>query len=239
MKVAIVTGASAGIGLAITERLLAEGYAVLAAARNSDGRLDKVVAELQSRYGEQAVAAAVCDVRNFSSVRSMFERCDEYFGGLDVLINNAGIGHFKSIEQTAPEEWHAVIETNLNGVYYCSHLAIPRMRSRSGGYIINIGSLAGKEAFANAAAYCASKFALVGFSEALMQEVRYDNIRVSYIMPGSVRTSFTGRVVEAGVDEWKIAPEDIAQAVVNLLELDPRSLISRVEIRPSKPPKKA
>lgn len=235
VKVAIVTGASAGIGLATAEALLAEGYAVVICARRS-ASLERAVSLLAEKWPE-TVAGTTCDVRSYEQVERLFEYCDNRFGGVDVLVNNAGIGHFKSVEETTPDEWHAVIETNLNSLYYCSHLAIPRMRVRGGGYIFNIGSLAGKQAFPTASAYCASKFGLIGFSEALMQEVRYDNIRVSYIMPGSVRTSFSGRELAQGEDEWKLAAEDVAQVVVDLLKYHPRSLPSRVEIRPSKPKK--
>ncbi len=235
MKVAIVTGGSAGIGLATAETLLAEGYAVVICARGSAG-VEQAVSRLAERWPEN-VAGTTCDVRSYEEVERLFEYCDSRFGGVDVLVNNAGIGHFKSVEETLPEEWRAVIETNLNSLYYCSHLAIPRMRARGGGYIFNIGSLAGKQAFPTASAYCASKFGLIGFSEALMQEVRYDNIRVSYIMPGSVHTGFSGRELVEGEDEWKLAAEDVAQVVADLLRHHPRSLPSRVEIRPSKPKK--
>jgi len=136
----------------------------------------------------------------------------------------------------APEVWAEVIDTNLTGVFNGCHAAIPRMRERGGGYIVNISSLAGKNAFVGAAAYCASKSGLNAFSEALMQEVRYDNIRVSYVMPGSVATGFAGGDAAGGAD-WKISSDDVAEVVLNLLHSDPRSLASRVEIRPSKPKK--
>jgi 3-oxoacyl-[acyl-carrier protein] reductase len=134
-------------------------------------------------------------------------------------------------------EWSATIETNLSGVFFACHGAIPIMKRGGGGYIINIGSLAGKNAFAGGAAYCASKFGLIGFSEALMQEVRYDHIRVSYVMPGSVNTSFGRGVEQDNATTWKLQPEDVATAVINLLEMDPRALASRVELRPSEPKK--
>ena len=160
------------------------------------------------------------------------------FGGLDVLVNNAGIGIFANVADLTPEEWSAVIDTNLTGVFNACHAALPELRKRGGGYIINISSLAGKNAFQGAAAYCASKSALNAFSEVLMQEVRYDGIRVSYVMPGSVATGFSGGDESKGA-EWKSSPDDVAAAVVDLLALDPRSLVSRVELRPSKPPRKS
>jgi NAD(P)-dependent dehydrogenase (short-subunit alcohol dehydrogenase family) len=159
---------------------------------------------------------------------------DARFGGLDYLINNAGIGVFKSVADLTPDEWRRTIDLNLSGVYYCSHEALPRMRQRGAGYIVNIGSLAGRNAFAGGAAYNASKFGLHGFSEAMMLDHRYDNVRVSCIMPGSVDTDFGAH---AGTAPWKIQPEDIAEVVAMLLRMPARTLISLVEIRPSKPHK--
>jgi 3-oxoacyl-[acyl-carrier protein] reductase len=136
----------------------------------------------------------------------------------------------------SPDEWNNVIGTNLTGVFHCTRVALPHLRARGGGWIINISSLAGKNAFPEAAAYCASKSGLNAFSEALMQEVRHDNIRVAYVMPGSVRTEFSGRTL--GNDEWKLAPDDVAEVVVDLVRHPSRSLPSRVEIRPARPPRK-
>jgi 3-oxoacyl-[acyl-carrier protein] reductase len=152
-------------------------------------------------------------------------------------VNNAGVGRFGNVADLTIDDWQQVLETNLSGVFYCCHAAIPEMKRRGGGYIVNISSLAGKNAFAGGAAYCASKSALNAFSEALMQEVRYDNIRVSYVMPGSVSTGF-GHAGMGGEADWKIAPEEVAEVVVDLVTLNPRSLASRVELRPSRPPRK-
>src|SRR5262249_44314126 len=138
-------------------------------------------------------------------------------------------------DKLSVEEWDSVIGTNLTGAFYCVHAAVPRMRKRGGGYIFNISSLAGINAFPGAAAYNASKFGLNGFSEAMMQDLRYDKIRTSYIMPGSVATEFAGNV---GAPSWKTSPEDVAEVVIDLLKSDPRSMFSRVEIRPSQPPRK-
>jgi NAD(P)-dependent dehydrogenase (short-subunit alcohol dehydrogenase family) len=178
-----------------------------------------------------------CDVRNYDHVTGLIGYTVKEFGGLDILINNAGIGVFEKVEETSPEDFRAVLETNLFGVFYCCHEAIPQMKQRGGGYIINISSLAGANPHPRMAAYNASKFALNGFSEALMQEVRHDNIKVSYIMPGSVNTEFGG---DSPSDEksWQLTPADIARVVIDLLHHDDRSLPSRVEIRPSRPPKK-
>ena len=135
------------------------------------------------------------------------------------------------------EEWNATIETNLSGVFYCCHEALPLLKQNGGGYIVNIGSLAGKNTFPGAAAYCASKFGLIGFSEALMQEVRHDHIRVSYVMPGSVNTTFGRGGEQDPATTWKLSPADVASVVTNLIEMDPRALPSRVELRPSEPKK--
>src|SRR6185312_9812544 len=138
------------------------------------------------------------------------------FGGLDILINNAGLGVFADVAEMTSQQWSEVIDTNLTGVFNACHAAIPQLRRRKGGFIINISSLAGKNAFAGGAAYCASKAGLNAFSESLMQELRYDDIRVSYVMPGSVATDFSSGDASKGAD-WKIAPEDVAEIVVDLL----------------------
>ena len=186
--------------------------------------------------GRRRVIGFVCDVRKYNQVKALVDHTVKELGGLDILVNNAGIGIFKTVEETSPEEFRAVLETNVCGVFYCCHEAIPRMKQR-GGYIINISSLAGVNAHPRMAAYNASKFGLNGFSEALMQEIRHDNIKVSYIMPGSVNTEFGG---DSPSEEkaWQLTPDDIARVVIDLLHHDDRSLPSRVEIRPSKPPKR-
>lgn len=238
-KVALVTGGSRGIGRAIAAYLLDEAMTVVICGRNKD-ELDRTTEELSKAMRNpdpNRIIGEVCDVRDYEQVVSLYKFMASKFGGLDVLINNAGIGLFKTVEEMKVEDWHAVLETNLNSLFYFSHEAIPQMRARGGGYIFNIGSLAGKNAFPKGAAYNASKFGLVGFSEALMEEVRHDNIRVSYIMPGSVKTSFGGSA-EKDEDNWKLTPEDVAQVVIDLLNNNPRSLPSRVEIRPSRPPRK-
>jgi NAD(P)-dependent dehydrogenase (short-subunit alcohol dehydrogenase family) len=157
------------------------------------------------------------------------------FGGLDILVNNAGVGVFTNVADMAIADWERTIGTNLSGVFYCCHAAIPELRRRGGGWLISISSLAGRNSFVGGAAYCASKAGLNAFSESLMQEVRHDNIRVSCIMPGSVATGFGGQE-ETGAD-WKLAPEDVARVVLDLVEHPARSLPSRVEIRPSRPRK--
>jgi len=234
-KTAIVTGGTKGIGRAIAEALLGEGVAVCISARHED-EIERAVGELGD-VGEAKVTGAVCDVRDYEEVKALFEHTVAELGGVDILVNNAGIGVFASVEDLSPEDFRAVLETNLFGVYYCCHEAIPQMKRRGGGYIINISSLAGVNAHPQMAAYNASKFGLNGFSEALMQEVRQDNIKVSYVMPGSVNTHFGGGKPSAE-KSWELQPSDIAQVVLDLLHHPERSLPSRVEIRPSKPPVK-
>ncbi len=234
-KTAIVTGGTRGIGRAIAESLLEEGMNVCVSARKME-EIESVVRELEA-VGEGSVTGVACDVRDDVEVKALFEHTVAEFGGVDVLVNNAGIGIYKPVEEMAPEEFRAVLETNLFGVFYCSREAIPVMKQRGGGYIINISSLAGTNAHPRMTAYNASKFGLNGFSEALMQEVRHDGIKVSYIMPGSVNTEFGGDTV-SDEKSWQLTPEDVARVVVNLLHHDERSLPSRVEIRPSRPPKK-
>jgi NAD(P)-dependent dehydrogenase (short-subunit alcohol dehydrogenase family) len=169
-------------------------------------------------------------------VKRAIDTASARFGGLDILVNNAGIGIFGNVADMTPTQWTRVIETNLTGVFNACSAALPHLRRRGGGFILNISSLAGTNPFGGAAAYCASKAGLNAFSEALMQEVRYDDIRVSYVQPGSVATGFSSGDPSTGVD-WKVAPADVAEVVLNLLRHDPRSLPSRVELRPSKPRK--
>jgi NAD(P)-dependent dehydrogenase (short-subunit alcohol dehydrogenase family) len=186
--------------------------------------------------GPGAVEALRADVRRYEDVAHAVSATVARFGGLDILVNNAGIGIFADVADLTPEQWREVIDTNLTGVFYACHAAISPLRKRGGGFIINISSLAGKNAFANGAAYCASKAGLNAFSEALMQEVRYDDIRVSYVMPGSVATGFSSGDASRGA-EWKISADEVAEVVINLLRHPARSLPSRVELRPSKPRK--
>jgi 3-oxoacyl-[acyl-carrier protein] reductase len=234
-KSAFVTGGTKGIGLAIARSLAAKGAAVFLAARNAH-EVERVVTSLRAEHGDR-IAGASCDVRSYEQVRSAMQAAERGFGGIDFLINNAGVGYFASVETMPVSDWATTLETNLSGVFHCCREAIPLMKRRGGGYIINIGSLAGKNAFAGGAAYNASKFGLIGFSEALMQEVRYDHIRVSYVMPGSVDTDFGHSGTQAPSKPWKLLPEDVARVVIDLLEMDPRALASRVELRPSEPRK--
>ena len=229
-KVALITGGSKGIGFAIAEALVSQGARVMITGRNA-ADLERA----QARLGPRALSVSA-DARLAEEVERAVQATVDGHGGLDVLVNNAGIGIFKNAADMSPAEWQSIIDTNLSGVFYYCHAAIPHLRRRGGGWIVNISSLAGKNPFTGGAAYCASKAGLNAFSEALMQEVRYDNIRVTYVMPGSVATGFSGRG-EPGKADWKIQPEDIGQMVLDLLAMPPRSLPSRVEMRPSRPQK--
>lgn len=229
-KVAIVTGGSRGIGFAIAQALTTAGASVAITGRN-----EQDLEGARQRLGGRTLALRA-DSRDPASAARAVDHAVERLGGLDILVNNAGIGVFGSVADMSIAEWQQVIETNLNGVFYFCHAAIPHLRKRGGGWIINISSLAGKNPFTGGAAYCASKTGLNAFSEVLMQEVRYDNIRVSYVMPGSVATGFR-RGSEAAPADWKLAPEDVAEVVLDLLAHPARSLPSRVELRPSRPRK--
>jgi 3-oxoacyl-[acyl-carrier protein] reductase len=236
-KVAAVTGATRGIGYNIAEALLGEGARVFLCGR-SESSVGNALQTLEA-HAAGRVDGIAADVRSYDDCRRFITRAAERFGGLDILVNNAGIGIMKPVAELSPEEWDETLHTNLSSVFYCSHEAIPLMRRRGGGYIFNISSLAGANAFPGGAAYNASKFGLNGFSEALMQEVRYDGIRVSYIMPGSVDTDFAapgpGGKARAS---WRLSGEDVAKAVIDLYRFPSRALASRVEMRPSQPPRK-
>ena len=235
-KVAVVTGGSRGIGFAIAEALARHGARVAIGSRNA-ADLTRA-AEALNKLAPFCAEAVKADVREYKQVEHLMARAEERFGGLDILVNNAGIGVFRPVDQLSPGEWDEVIGTNLTGCFYCVRAAVPRMKRRGGGYIFNISSLAGKNAFAGGTAYNASKFGLNGFSESAMLDLRYDDIRVSYIMPGSVETAFAGEGGSGRRASWKIDPQDVAQAVLDLLRMAPRTMLSRVEMRPSKPPRK-
>lgn len=235
-QVAVVTGGTRGIGFDIARALLIEGANVLICGRDA-ARLDAAVGKLRAlQVG--STDGVIADVSRYEDCRRLIQHAVERFGGLDLLVNNAGIGFFKPAEQLNPSEWDRLIGVNLSGVFYCCHEAIPRMRQRGGGYIFNISSLAGVNAFPGGAAYNASKFGLNGFSEALMQEVRYDGIRVSYVMPGSVATDFAAEPGAKPVEPWKLTGEDIAKTILDLWRYPRTALASRIEIRPSQPPRK-
>jgi NAD(P)-dependent dehydrogenase (short-subunit alcohol dehydrogenase family) len=231
-KAAVVTGASKGIGFAVAEALARAGANVLLCARNEQ-EVRSAAESLAGTGGGRAIGVR-CDKRSYDDVRALIQKSVSEFGGVDILVNNAGVGSYAPIDQLTVEQWSQMIETNLSGVFYACHEAIPEMRRRGGGFIINIGSLAGRYAMPGGSAYNASKFGLIGFSEAMMLDVRQDDIRVSCVMPGSVATHFNNHT-PTEADAWKIQPEDIAGVVLDLLATPARTLPSRVEVRPSKP----
>lgn len=232
-RVAIVTGGSRGIGLAIASALVKDGASVVVTGLKK-ARLDQAVAELGKTGDPSRVHGAVTDVRDRAAVDALVADTEKRFGRLDVLVNNAGLGVFADVANMTDDDWRRQIDTNLTGAFYGTRAAIPALRRAGGGWIVNIASLAGRNYFAGGAAYCATKAGLVAFSEAVMQEVRHDNIRVTVVMPGSVATEFNGHTVTSA-DAWKLTPDDVAQCVMDLLRHPGRSLPSKVELRPSRP----
>jgi NAD(P)-dependent dehydrogenase (short-subunit alcohol dehydrogenase family) len=231
-----VTGGTRGIGRAIAKAIAGAGGQVMITGVHQP-RVDAAVRELAGGLDDAArVAGVVADVRDRDAVNALVAGTVRRFGRLDTLVNNAGVGAFADVATMPAADWSRVVDTNLTGVFHCTQAALPELKRAGGGWIINIASLAARNAFAGGAAYCASKAALVAFTEALMQEVRYDDIRVSVVMPGSVSTEFSGPHDPAGAS-WKLSPDDVAEAVIDLLRHPARSLPSRVEIRPARPKK--
>jgi 3-oxoacyl-[acyl-carrier protein] reductase len=231
-KRALVTGGSKGIGLAVAEAMVGAGMNVAITARNRD-EVERAATRLDDIGPGNAIGLA-CDVRDFDQQLSAAGQVVQAFGGLDVVVANAGIGRFAPVDELSVEDWHAVIDTNLTGVFYTVKSTVEHLKS-SGGYLITIGSLAGTNFFAGGGAYNASKFGLAGFSQAVMLDLRRHGVKVSTIMPGSVATHFSGSA-PAGSEGWKIQPEDIGEMVLYLLNVPERTLPSKVEVRPSRPP---
>lgn len=229
-KVAIVTGSTKGIGRAIAERMINEGARVVITART-----EADVKSVADQLGDNALGIP-CDVSDPASCQELVAKTVELFGQLDVLVNNAGVGIFKSITEMSVEEWRRQVDINLGGVFYCSKAAIPHLSATGDGYIINIGSLASRNTFASGTGYNASKFGLLGMTEAMMLDVRYDDVRVSIVMPGSVNTPFNDNepAPERG---WKLEADDCALAVMQLLEYPKEAHVSRIEMRPAQPKK--
>lgn len=229
-KVAIVTGSTKGIGRAIAERMVNEGANVVITARTSSD-----VVSVAEHLGDNAVGIP-CDVADPEACQELVDRTVARFGRLDVLVNNAGMGIFKPITEMTVDEWRKQIDINLGGVFYCSKAAIPHLSASSDGYIINIGSLAGRNTFARGTGYNASKFGLLGMTEAMMLDVRYDDVRVSIVMPGSVNTRFNENETSSERG-WKLEADDCALAVMQLLEYPKEAHVSRIEMRPAQPDK--
>ncbi len=232
-KVALITGGSKGIGFGVAEALLKLGMRVAITSRNL-GSAEKAATELKN-IGSGEVLALEADVREYKSQEKAVKKVIDTWGQLDVLVANAGVGHFAPIDELSIEDWQATIDTNLTGVFYSIKSSIEGLK-KSEGYIITISSLAGTNFFAGGTAYNASKFGVTGFTQAAMLDLRKHGIKVSTIMPGSVATHFNDHE-PSKEDAWKIQKEDIGELVVDLLKMNPRSLPSKIEVRPSMPPK--
>ena len=233
-KACLVTGATKGIGRAIAEAFAAAGADVVVSARTSSD-VERVEADLDIGATGRVVGFAADVSRPEDCVR-LIDETVAAVGRLDVLVNNAGVGILTSIEDLSVDDWQTQIDTNLRGVFCCAKAAVPHLKSTE-GWIINIGSLAGRNPFAGGSGYNASKFGLVGMTEAMMLDLRHSGIRVSMVMPGSVNTRFGGGYPESGRD-WALGADDVASAVLHLLSYPENAHVSRVEMRPSRPPKK-
>ena len=229
-KVAIVTGSTKGIGLAIAERMVNEGVSVVVSARTASD-----VETVAERLGDGAIGIP-CDVADPEACQRLVDETVERLGRLDVLVNNAGLGIFKPISELTVEEWQLQVNVNLGGVFYCSKAALPHLIASGDGFIINIGSLAGRNTFASGTGYNASKFGLLGMTEAMMLDVRYDDVRVCLVMPGSVNTRFSNRDRQTE-RTWRLEADDCALAVMQLLEYPKEAHVSRIEMRPAQPNK--
>ncbi len=233
-KAVLITGGSKGIGCGIAAALINQGANVAVTSRTQEAA-ERAAAEL-NRFGKGEAMGIAADVRNAKDQQQAVASLLKKWGKLDVLVANAGLGYFASIETLTAKQWQETIDTNLTGTFHSIQACIPALKV-SKGYIITMASLAGTNFFAGASAYNASKFGLVGFTQAVMLDLRTSGIRVTTIMPGSVATHFDGH--EPGPqDTWKIQPEDIGQIVVDLLRMNPRTLPSKIEVRPSIPPGK-
>lgn len=232
-KVALITGGSKGIGYGVAQSMLAEGMRVAITARSQKSA--DAAAEKLKKSGKGEVLALAADVRDGKSQQKAVDQTVAKWGGIDILIANAGIGYFGSIETLTTEDWNETIDTNLTGVFHSVKACLQPLK-KSKGYIITMASLAGTNFFAGGSAYNASKFGLVGFTQAIMMDLRNHGIKVSTIMPGSVATNFNN-AEPSEADAWKIQPEDIGQIVIDLLKLNPRTLPSKIEVRPSIPGK--
>ncbi len=232
-KVAVVTGGSRGIGLAVARLLRERGASVVITGTNAAG-LQAAVDGLGPDGAR--VLPLRADVRDMSQMEAAMTRVASELGGIDIVVNNAGVGVYKPVADLSPDEWRLMFETNVTGVFNSSRAALPHLRARGGGWVINVSSLSGTNPFPGGAAYCATKAVVNAFSEAFMQEVRHDGIRVAYVSPGSVDTTFGGGSRDKS--SWALQPDDVAQVIGDLMSHPGRSLPSRVEIRPSQPPRK-
>lgn len=231
---ALVTGGTRGIGEAIARRLLGDGFAVFVSGRREDSTRAAL-----ARFAKEglAISGFAADARSEEEQRRLVESVARDGGRLDVLVNNAGLGHFAPVDELSPERFREVVETNLFGPYYAVHFAAPLMKKSGGGFIVNIASLAAVNPFAGGSAYNASKFGLLGFSEAAMLDLRHSGIRMATVLPGSVDTEF-GHPGARRESSWMLRADDVAEAVSDLVRFPDRAIPSRIDLRPSRPPKK-
>lgn len=233
-KVALITGGTKGIGYGVAESLMKEGVHVAITSRSASSA-EEAANQLNSHSKTGAKAIGVqADVRDFESQQQALKTVLKHFNQLDIVIANAGVGHFASIEDLTLEQWQDTIDTNLSGVFYSIKSSVEALKN-SKGYFISISSLAGTNFFAKGSAYNASKFGVTGFTQAVMLDLRKYDIKVSTIMPGSVATHFSGHTPDEN-DAWKIQKEDIGELVVDLIKMNPRTLPSKIEVRPTMPP---
>jgi NAD(P)-dependent dehydrogenase (short-subunit alcohol dehydrogenase family) len=230
-KVVLITGGTRGIGYGVAEALVKENAKVAITGR-SKATADEAASSL-NRIGKGEAVGYAADVRNFAHQQKVVDEIIKKWGTLDVLVANAGVGYFSSIETLTEDQWHETIDTNLTGVFYSVKASLEAIK-KSRGYIITMASLAGINFFAGATAYNASKFGLVGFTQALMLDVRNYGVKTTTILPGSVSTNFNNHQ-PTEKDAWKIQPEDLGQMVIDLLRMNPRTLPSKIEVRPSIP----
>jgi NAD(P)-dependent dehydrogenase (short-subunit alcohol dehydrogenase family) len=235
-RVALVTGGTRGIGEAVARRLAGDGFAVFIS-----GSSEESTRAALSRFAKEKsgipIRGFAADARREADQKRLVESTAREGGRLDVLVNNAGLGHFGPVDELSPDRFREVLETNLFGVYYAVHYAAPLMKANGGGFIVNIASLASVNPFAGGSAYNASKFGLLGFSEAAMLDLRHSGIRMASVLPGSVDTDF-GHPSASREASWMLQPEDVAEAVADLVRYPERAIPSRIDLRPAKPPKK-
>jgi NAD(P)-dependent dehydrogenase (short-subunit alcohol dehydrogenase family) len=231
-KNVLITGGTKGIGFGIAEVLLSHNYNVVITGRNQQG-VDEAVSLLGKISGTGKILGYACDVTDLQSMTEMMDKIHQQLGKTEVVIANAGIGHFGSVEDLTADQWKETMDVNLTGVFNTVKASLEDVKEKQ-GYIITIASLAGTNFFAGGSAYNASKFGLVGFSQAIMLDLRKYGVKVTTIMPGSVTSHFNNHVPNEG-DDWKIQPEDIGQMVLDLLNMNPRTLPSKIEVRPTLP----
>ncbi|GGW24841.1 SDR family oxidoreductase [Arenibacter certesii] len=231
-KVAYITGGSKGIGYGVAQRLLEAGMKVAVSGRN----LDSVTKAARKLGTEENVLALESDVTKLEDENNAISQIVAKWGSVDVVLANAGVGHFAPVDQLSDDHWHQMMDTNLTGVFHTLKASVESLK-KSKGYYITLASLAGTNFFANGAGYNASKFGVVGFTQAAMLDLREYDIKVSTIMPGSVATHFNDNE-PSEKDAWKIQPEDIGDLVLDLLRMNPRTLPSKIEVRPTRPDKK-